>query len=509
MITPDNTLFYGDCLRVLTDDIAPASVDLIYLDPPFNSKRDYNIPLGGKAQANVFADTWVWSATQDEAIDYIAERDPSLYQQLNWLLQFASGGNIAASGGLAAYLAYMAARLLACKRVLKDTGSIYLHCDPTASHYLKLLMDGVFGTRQFRNEIVWCYRGMPSIAKRWQQKHDTILFYAKTKDYHFEVLRGQPTEGSQRTFASARNRGYNLNRSKKMVTVFDWEKYQQAIDAGVIPNDLQPKEFTGGEPPMMDWWEDIRILGGPKNKERLGYPTQKPLALLERIIRASSNEGDLVLDPFCGCGTAVEAAQRLGRRWLGIDVEPLAVDLMARRLRDRCGVDPQIRGIPYDFEQAQRLAANAPYEFERWAIRLIPGAQPNFKQSGDGGLDGRAVIASAKRPQPLFGFQVKGGQTVGRPVLDAFHGALTMNGCTAGLLVVLEERIAHRLRGHLGAQERVQLNGWSGPRIGVWSVEDWLEGRRGAPVPPLVGAGETLELLRPQAWQRRLDAGVN
>ena len=257
-----------------------------------------------------------------------------------------------------------------------------------------------------------------------------------------------------------------------------------------------------------DWWMDINLLNQAA-KERLGYPTQKPLALLERIIRASSNPGDLVLDPFCGCGTAVEAAQNLGRRWLGIDVEPLAVDLMARRLRDRCGVDPQIRGIPYDFEQAQRLAANAPYEFERWAIRLIPGAQPNFKQSGDGGLDGRAVVASNARPQPLFGFQVKGGQSVGRPVLDAFHGALTMNGCAAGLLVVLEERIAYRLRGHLGAQERVQLNGWSGPRIGVWSVEDWLEGRRGAPVPPLVGASETLELLRPQAWQRRLGEGAN
>ena len=243
---------------------------------------------------------------------------------------------------------------------------------------------------------------------------------------------------------------------------------------------------------------------GSTAKERLGYPTQKPLALLERIIKASSDEGDLVLDPFCGCGTAVEAAQNLNRRWLGIDVEPLAVDLMARRLRDRCGIDPQIRGIPYDFSQAQRLAASAPYEFERWAIRLIPGAQPNFKQSGDGGLDGRAVVNVERRPQPIFGFQVKGGKQVGRPVLDAFHGALTMNGCAAGLLVVLEERTAHRLRGHLGAQERVELNGWAGPRIGVWSVEDWLDGQRPAPVPPLVGAGETLALLHPQTWQRGL-----
>ena len=183
MITPDNTLFYGDCLRVLTDDIAANSVDLIYLDPPFNSKRDYNIPLGGKAQASVFQDTWVWSETQDEALDYVAERDATLYQQLNWLLQFAAAGNIAAGGGLPAYLAYMAARLLACKRVLKETGSIYLHCDPTAGHYLKLLMDGVFGGMNHRNEIIWqrsnAHNDSKQGAKQPGRVHDVLFFYSK------------------------------------------------------------------------------------------------------------------------------------------------------------------------------------------------------------------------------------------------------------------------------------------------------------------------------------------
>ena len=485
MITPDNTLFYGDCLRVLTDDIAPASVDLIYLDPPFNSKRDYNIPLGGKAQASVFQDTWVWSETQDVSINYVAERDAALYQQLNWLLKFAGGGQIGGGGGLTAYLAYMSARLLACKRVLKETGSIYLHCDPTAGHYLKLLMDGVFGTKNFGNEIVWSYRRWPSKQRNFQRMHDVILRYLKSENHTWNQIYTDYTKGS---------------KHRKLQGVL--HRFKDGDDPHLVSDGKIDKRGV----PENDVWQIPFVA--PSSKERLGYPTQKPLALLERIIRASSNEGDLVLDPFCGCGTAVEAAQTLGRRWLGIDVEPLAVDLMARRLRDRCSVDPQIRGIPYDFEQAQRLAANAPYEFERWAIRLIPGAQPNFKQSGDGGLDGRAVVASNARPQPLFGFQVKGGQSVGRPVLDAFHGALTMNGCAAGLLVVLEERIAYRLRGHLGAQERVQLNGWNGPHIGVWSVEDWLAGRRGAPVPPLVGAGETLELLRPQAWQRRLGEGA-
>ncbi|MCY3934716.1 MAG: DNA methyltransferase [Chloroflexi bacterium] len=461
----------------------PESVDLIYLDPPFNSKRDYNIPLGGKAQANVFQDTWVWSATQDEALEYVATRDATLYQQLEWLLKFASSGTIAGSGGLPAYLAYMAARLLACQRVMKETASIYLHCDPTAGHYLKLLLDAVFGSKNFRNEIVWCYTGPGSPGMRqFNRKHDSLYWFSKGSSWTFN-----------RDSIRIPHKSLNTNRKGAMITkALTAEDREAYLKKGKIPE---------------TWWTEFSPVGRLKS-ERLGYPTQKPLKLLERIIRASSNEGDLVLDPFCGCGTAVEAAQNLGRRWLGIDVEPLAVDLMARRLRERCGIDPTIRGIPYDFAQAQRLAESAPYEFERWAIRLIPGAQPNFKQSGDGGLDGRAVVNVERRPQPLFGFQVKGGKQVGRPALDAFHGALTMNGCAAGLLVVLEERTAHRLRGQLGAQERVQLNGWLGPRIGVWSVEDWLAGRRGAPVPPLVGAGETLDLLQPQNWQRRLNAGV-
>ena len=393
----------------------------------------------------------------------------------------------------------MAARLLACKRVLKETGSIYLHCDPTAGHYLKLLMDAVFGSKNFLNEIIWAYRKWTNASKHFQNNHDTILVYVRKRGDHKFNKQFDPDAPQKAKY----ERGWDTNvvaGGIRQIIVYDRNKAAAKLSDPSYDRVVYREGQT--KVALPDHW-NIPILNSQAH-ERLGYPTQKPLALLERIIRASSNEGDLVLDPFCGCGTAVEAAQNLGRRWLGIDVEPLAVDLMARRLRDRCGVDPQIRGIPYDFEQAQRLAANAPYEFERWAIRLIPGAQPNFKQSGDGGLDGRAVVASEARPQPLFGFQVKGGQSVGRPVLDAFHGALTMNGCAAGLLVVLEERIAYRLRGHLGAQERVQLNGWNGPRIGVWSVEDWLEGRRGAPVPPLVGAGETLELLRPQAWQRRL-----
>ncbi len=488
-----SVLYYGDCLRVLSSQIPAASVDLIYLDPPFNSKRDYNIPLGGKAQANVFQDTWVWSKTQHEALDYVAERDATLYQQLERLLAFASGGNIAGKGGLAAYLAYMAARLLACKRVLKDTGSIYLHCDPTAGHYLKLLMDGVFGSGQFRNEIVWqrdrAGKGIPP-KFHWGRKHDLILFYSE-KSPTFNQVFIELTDKQKAQYRC-------VDEDGRRYLVYGHSDKRYYLD------EAQGK--------LCDVWTDIDGFGAAsRSNERLGYPTQKPLVLLERIIRASSNEGDLVLDPFCGCGTAVEAAQRLGRRWIGIDIEPLAVRLMEKRLKDRCGITPTVQRLPQNFADARDLAAT-PYDFERWAIRLIPGAQPNFKQSGDGGLDGRAVIASDEHPQPLFGFQVKSGESVGRPVLQSFSGALREHGCLAGLLIVLEERNAQRLRGLPLAQERVAVGAWRGPRLDVWSVEEYF-GRLSQKInpfpsqlPPLVGALETDNLLHHPAWQPRLDS---
>ena len=328
MSTPnfaDKTIWTGDNLDILRG-LNSETFDLIYLDPPFNSNRIYEAPVGSKAAGAAFKDAWTLSDLDLAWMGLVADELPAVAYTIK--TAGYTHGN-----GMQSYLIMMAVRLMEMRRVLKSTGSIYLHCDPTASHYLKLLMDAVFGRENFRNEVVWGYRGMPSTARRWQQKHDTVLFYTKSEKYTFTVLRSEPTEGSIRTFASAMNRGYNLNRAKKMVTVFDWEKYHAAVDAGTIPSDLQPKEFTGGRPPMLDWWEDIRILGGPRNKERTGYPTQKPLALLERMIRASSNEGDWVLDPFCGCATALVAADRLGRKWVGIDISPKAADLVNWRLR--------------------------------------------------------------------------------------------------------------------------------------------------------------------------------
>ena len=272
-----------------------------------------------------YTDIWSWEADiHEDWIDSLEADYPSIHSLIETT-------RLVHSDDVAAYLCYMAIRLIEIHRVLKPTGSLYLHCDHTANGYLRQLIDAIFGNQNFCNEIVWCYRGLPSTAKIWQQKHDTILFYRKSEDYNFNVLRGEPTEGSTRTFRSAMNRGYNLNRSKRMVTVFDWDKYRAAVDAGTIPSDLQPKEFTGGNPPLRDWWEDIRILGGPSNRERTGYPTQKPVALAERIIRASTNEGDMVLDCFAGCAYVGVAAERLNRRWVACDFNPRAWTVFKRQ----------------------------------------------------------------------------------------------------------------------------------------------------------------------------------
>ncbi len=307
------------------------SVDLIYLDPPFNSNRTYSAPIGSEAAGAAFKDSWTLDDVDIAWIGLIAEKEPCLPHVID-----AAG--ISHGTGMKAYMVMIAVRLLEMRRLLKPTGSIYLHCDPTASHYLKAVMDCVFGSANFRNEVVWGYKKMPNRIKAFQRNHDTILFYAMSSDSVFNVLRTDPDKGSLKTYESSYRTGYNFNASKGMVTVFDWDKYRAAVAQGKLPSDLTPTEFTGGRPPMRSWWTDIKILGGPKNKERVGYPTQKPLALLNRIIEASSNEGDVVLDPFCGCATACVAAHALGRLWTGIDISSKAAELMVHRLRqDRMG----------------------------------------------------------------------------------------------------------------------------------------------------------------------------
>jgi site-specific DNA-methyltransferase (adenine-specific) len=300
-----NTLYTNDNLFIL-NGLNSNLADLIYLDPPFNSKRFYSAPIGSKAAGTSFKDMWTWQDVNEEYLNTLAENYPALTEFI------ASIGAIH-SEAMKAYLTYMAQRIVEMHRVLKDTGSLYLHCDPTASHYLKVVLDEIFGKNNFRNEIIWCYK-RPSAPKQRQlpRLHDVIFWYSKGREWTFngENIRIPYAQ------SSLERAGYAANASKM-------------TDGGVV-------ELKDGGKLPEDWW-DIPMLKG-NSKESTGYPTQKPLALLHRIIKASSNEGDIVMDPFCGCATTCVAAQQLGRKWIGIDIEKQALSILVERLSDDAGI---------------------------------------------------------------------------------------------------------------------------------------------------------------------------
>ncbi len=301
----NRTVWTADCLYVLRG-MNSESVDLIYLDPPFNSKANYAAPIGSKAAGAAFKDTWSLSDVDAEWINLMEAKHPALHRVLLAAMDDSDKS----------YLAYMAARLLEMRRVLKATGSIYLHCDPTMSHYLKLVMDAIFGRKAFRNEVIWCYRGGGVPRRDFARKHDTILRYSP----------GQPT--------------FNVDAVRIPFSEDSTERLQytaRSFRASATYDSYRPN--PKGKHPE-DWWPMQPIM--PSSKERTGYPTQKPLTLLERIIRASSNDGDIVLDPFCGCATTMVAAETLGREWAGVDLSPKAAELVRHRLADHHGVFGQI-----------------------------------------------------------------------------------------------------------------------------------------------------------------------
>lgn len=359
-----NKLYYGDNLVVLKG-LPDESVDLIYLDPPFNSNKNYNIlfenerGVASEAQIQAFNDTWKWDSTAEKTWAHILQTmDPSIVNLLTALRQHLGSNNVAS------YLVMMAPRLQELRRVLKPTGSIFLHCDPTSSHYLKLLMDAIFTPSNFRNEIAWCYRQGGRSNRFFARKHDTIFFYSKTDNWVFNAddIR-VPYHGTG---------GYQT--SGRGVTNPNGRTY--------LPN---PK----GKIPE-DWW-DIPAIP-PMSEERIGYPTQKPLALLELIIKACSNEGQIVLDPFCGCGTTIVAAEKLNRNWIGIDITHLAITLVRTRLQQLFGSTLrgyEVSGVPVDVDGARALALQDRYQFQWWALGLI-GARPfePNRKGPDGGVDG-------------------------------------------------------------------------------------------------------------------------
>lgn len=357
--------------------------------------------------------------------------------------------------GMLAYLSYMAERLAEIRRVLKDTGSCFMHCDPTASHYLKLVMDAIFGGRAFRNEIVWCY-SRPSAPKQKQlsRVHDIVLWYSKGRTWTFN-----PDEIRQPYAAKSLERdGYDSTASK--------------VANGVVQ--LNPR----GKFP--ESWICIPPLKG-NAKEYMGYPTQKPEALLERIIKASSNKGEVVLDPFCGCGTTVVAAAKLKRQFVGIDISHFAIDIVReRRLKDK---KIRVYGFPVDIAGAERLARDAPFEFEKWAVTRIPGMVPNKLQVGDGGIDGRGTIHG---DGSLVLAQVKGGRNdrlLGH-VRD-FRHVLSREDAACGVFATLVPVTSTKARAEARGAGHLEIGARRYPRAQFWSIAHYLQDNRLPDLPPL------------------------
>lgn len=410
-----NNLFYGDNLLVLRRKIQDSSIDLIYLDPPFQSGRDYNILFQHRQQEDLgdinpqimaFTDTWTWSS--DDALqmqELVETSEPRLSDAISALFR------ILGPSDLMSYVVMMAARVKELFRVLRPGGSLFLHCDPSASHYLKIVLDAIFKPSDFVNEIIW-HHGLGAFrsANSFPSKHDVIFLYRKPGGpYTFNKLRGEVTEAMRKKYCHKDEQGFYMMSYGK-------------------------KYYLKGGKPFDDVWAIPAIA--PTSSERMGYPTQKPLALLERIIEAASNEGDVILDPFCGCGTAVVAAQKLNRSWVGIDISYFAIQLIKARLfeqfRERATF--AIDGIPVDVDSARALFHRNAFEFERWAVCAVDG-YPNDKQVGDQGIDGRIRFWHDMETIEEMIVSVKGGETLNPAMIRDLHGTLQRTNRPMGLLI--------------------------------------------------------------------------
>lgn len=532
-MSTDNKLFFGDNLHVLRDQLGDASVDLIYLDPPFNSKRDYNLLFKtpkaakapkagngsaalpaeepeaeygyGEAQITAFEDTWHWGRqSEDEFRDILGHANTDVAELMRALRSFLKEND------MMAYLTAMCVRLLELHRVLKPTGSLYLHCDPTASHYLKAVLDGVFGPERFCNEIIWKRTGAHSSARRFGPVHDVILFYRKSDrftwtdlrlDYEDEYLAKyyKYNDGDGRLYwrNSLTAAGIRKGSSGQPWRGLDpgaggahWKFTIEKLDAldaagliywppgGGFPQIKRFRDELKGVA-IGDVWEDIDKIN-PVGNERLGYPTQKPLALLERIIAASSNEGDVVLDPFCGCGTAVHAAQKLKRRWIGIDITHLAVSLIERRLKDAFpGIAFDVHGTPTDIAAARDLAERDKHQFQLWACGLV-NAQPyqGGRKGADRGIDGLRYIEVGKGKTEKVIVQVKGGASVTRANIATLKGDVDREKAAIGLFVTLAEPTREMTREASAAGHYESPFHGAVAKIQILTIEELLGGRK-------------------------------
>ncbi len=547
-----NQLYFGDNLPVLRERIAAESVDLIYLDPPFNSNASYNVLFKegsgeeSAAQITAFDDTWHWTIESERAYREVVTQGPDKLSRLLQALREFLGQN-----DMMAYLTMMAQRLAELHRVLKPTGSIYLHCDPTASHYLKLLMDATFGAERFRNEIIWRRTGAHGNARRFGPIHDNLLFYTKGPNYIWRQPKGRYMKGHVNDYFVKDEQGWRTNYYGNVLTGsgitkqgesgkpwrgFDpsakgrhWaipgrllaevdedlthrtqhEKLDRLYELGYIkiePGAAWPiyqHYITADDgPALSDIWAyqpyteqmvfgtadgidaEVRWLA-PRDQERLGYPTQKPEALLERIIKASSNEGDVVLDPFCGCGTAVAVAERLKRRWIGIDLTHLAISLMKHRLHDTFGdeLSPyRVIGLPEDVASARALATESEhdgrYQFEYWALGLVDARPSTGKKGADSGVDGYINFFddnSGKARRIIV--QVKSGH-VNRSMIATLKGDMEREGAALGFFITLEPPTEPMLQEAIAAgfYEPGGLSGNQYPKVQILTIEQLLSG---------------------------------
>ncbi len=509
-----NALYYGDNLLVLREHIADESVDLVYLDPPFNSNASYNVLFKEKtgeespAQIKAFTDTWEW--TQETQFTYELDiiRNPGVPSAVKDMI--GSFRQFIGQNAMMAYLVMMAPRLVELHRVLKPTGSLYLHCDPTASHYLKILLDAVFGARNFRNEVVWPRTNAHHDAKRYGRIHDVVLYYSKSlkrvwnpiytsySSDQIEAHYSRIEEATGRRFRlsdlSAQKPGgdveYEWNGvspprgrywaySKANMEAFEKEGRLYYTQKGRPFLKRYLDEMPGN--PVQDIWADVPFIHG-SSSELLGYKTQKPEALLERIIRASSNEGGLVLDPFCGCGTAVAAAQKLNRKWIGVDITHLAVALMKNRLKTAFDLEPRrdydVVGEPQDAGSARALWEQDPYQFQFWAVSLLE-AQPQQEQrrGADRGVDGMLYFLDGPRRTPhKVVIQVKGGH-VSSPQIRDLKGVVEREQAALGLFISLEEPTRDmRTEAASGGLFHSDLWDRDYPKIQIRTVAEMLEG---------------------------------
>ncbi len=514
-----NTLYYGDNLNILREYIKDESVDLIYLDPPFNSNRTYNVLFkdesGSEANAQIkaFDDTWHWGRDAEATYRELILAGDDVSKMIEAMRQFIGENQ------MMAYLVMMAIRLKELHRILKSTGSLYLHCDPTASHYLKILLDTIFGAQYFKNEIIWkrygAHNDVGQGSKHYGRVHDIVLFYVKSENPKWnQVFTPLDPEYIAKTYTKideANGRRYTTTPltgpggAEKGNPVFEWKGHTRAwrysretmerLDSegklyysrtGYVRQKLYLEDSKGV--PVQDVWNDISSLSGV-HAERLGYPTQKPVILLERIVQASSEEGDVVLDPFCGCGTTIDAAQGLKRQWVGIDITYLSIALQKYRLNDAYKLkekkDYSVVGDPKDLHDAKQLASDDRYQFQWWALSLVKarplgamGAEKVGRKGSDRGIDGTITFIddhSGKAKRVLV--QVKSGHVKSGDMRD-LKGTLEREKADIGVFITLEPATSEMEKEAVTAGFYHSPHwGSDYPKLQIITIEELLDGR--------------------------------